>query len=73
MSVITKIRTARKPHVCSRCNSTIQPGERYVRHALTPNDGEIGNPHWWVLCSHIEDDYQCLAASGCLLERRSHD
>ncbi len=66
MSVITQERTARKPHDCSQCHQVIRPGERYVRHALTPNDGEFGNPRWWVLCSHPDDDYQCLAASGRL-------
>jgi hypothetical protein len=66
MTVITQQRTARKPHHCERCHATIQPGEPYVRHALTPNDREIGNPRWWVLCQHADDNYKCLAASGSL-------
>ena len=66
MAVITQERTARKEHKCSQCHGVIEPGERYVRHALTPNDSEIGNPRWWVLCSHLHDDYLCLASSGRL-------
>jgi hypothetical protein len=27
----------------------IEPGERYQRHAATPNDNDLGNTGWWVL------------------------
>jgi hypothetical protein len=37
----------------------IEPGKRYVKSSLPPNNSEIGNPEWWHLrlcqdCAPVE-------------------
>lgn len=44
MSVINKERTARVEHRCGwDCGIPIEPGDRYVKSSVTPNDNDIGN------------------------------
>jgi hypothetical protein len=41
---------ARKKHHCDGmqpdCAEVIEPGTRYLRSALPPNDGDVGNVGW---------------------------
>lgn len=63
---ITKVVTARRRYVCGNHLSqvekhSIEPGQRYVRNSLPPNNREIGNDHWWWLrmcldCCPVEYD-----------------
>jgi hypothetical protein len=59
MTAIYKDRTARKPHRCSWCEGTIQPGERYVLSSLTPHDNDIGNLGWWHSALHGRERSDC--------------
>ena len=36
---VTRVKKARKPHLCATCRRTIKPGEGYERHAML-YDGE---------------------------------
>jgi hypothetical protein len=53
MTAISRERTARKEHTCSRCKSPITPGARYQEWNLTPGDNEMGNEHWWRERVHL--------------------
>lgn len=57
--VHTSTRTTRKTRRCSNCRSTIQPGERYLRHCAAPN-GELGNTRWW----HLDECASCAESAG---------
>lgn len=51
---IAKVVTARRRYVCENHLSQvekhfIEPGQRYVRNSLPPNNREIGNDTWWFL------------------------
>lgn len=48
----TRKRTARKRHRCSDCRMLIEPGQRYLYHAIPPG-GELGNPGWWHTITHL--------------------
>src|ERR1035438_9395225 len=50
----TKIRTARKTHVCSRCRQQIDPGEQYEINTLPPHRDPNDGDHWWVLATHAD-------------------
>jgi hypothetical protein len=49
---ILRERVARKPHECTFCLGTIQPGDLYVTSSLPPYCSDIGNAKWWRLASH---------------------
>lgn len=48
---ICTVKTARRRFRCDGHMASeqhfIEPGERYVRDDLPPNNPEIGNPTWW--------------------------
>lgn len=47
----TRTVKARKPHQCEECQRTIDPGERYEKHAGSWE----GNFFTWVSCGHCGD------------------
>jgi hypothetical protein len=62
---LRKERTARKRHRCEdfQCKGWIEPGQRYVDSALTPNDNDIGNLGWWHAKVHLPGEHAHQAAS----------
>jgi hypothetical protein len=52
LAAFTVERTARKRRRCSVCTKRIEPGERYLAHALPP-DSELGNEGWWHTAAHL--------------------
>lgn len=50
--------TARKPHKCVECGSTIQPRARYER-ASGKNDGRVWDVKTCLLCMEIRKAFVC--------------
>lgn len=56
--VHTVARSARRPHLCSRCGNGIRRGERYLSHTASPG-GELGYTGWARLaeCASCAETY----------------
>jgi hypothetical protein len=76
MAIINTWRTARKTYWCTsgrwsnEHGSVINPGDRYVRSAQTPND-EFGGPHWstMLLCADCGAYYSNIPADPKAVSR----
>lgn len=61
----SRMRTARKKHVCSDCRRPIKPGAEYLEHVCSPNDPDIGYTRWVRSpeCQHCAESYGRLRDS----------
>lgn len=54
----TTERAARTRHVCG-CGLVIEPGDYYLEHVASPNQGDLGNMGWWRIreCGDCAERY----------------
>lgn len=56
MTVFTAVRTARKQYTCCHCRENIEPGRRYERHTMSPDDEHNDGNAWRTAMAHLPAD-----------------
>ena len=69
VSVFTAVRRSRVRRECANCRESIEPGQQYERHTVSPNYEHNDDGEWRAVVAHLPAECPLGGASGSTARR----